>query len=346
MQGPILAIDHVTRRFGAVAALDDVSFEMEAGQVVCLVGHSGCGKSTLLRVIAGIETINAGRIALAGDTASGDGTFIEPEQRQIGFMFQDYALFPHLTARRNIGFGLRKMSRDAALRRVADVVDLLGIADLADRYPHQLSGGEQQRIALARALAPQPKLLLMDEPFSNLDRGLRDGIRHQTLKLIRELGISAIIVTHDPEEALAIGDQVILMRQGKIVEMGTGPSIYGAPHTPYAASFFSAVNCVPGRCHDGQIESPLGHFSAGSLADGDVMIFIQPRAIALSHSGAPALVRNRALLGEVEEWTFELEGSGIPITMRTTHRHALSIGDRVHLYVDSKDVSIFSANSS
>jgi iron(III) transport system ATP-binding protein len=298
-------------------------------------------------VIAGIESIDSGRIALAGEVASGGDTFVEPEHRQIGFMFQDYALFPHLTAVQNIGFGLRKMSREAARRRVGDVIELLGIAALADRYPHQLSGGEQQRVALARALAPQPKLLLMDEPFSNLDRGLRDGIRRQTLGLIRQLGISAIMVTHDPEEALAIGDQVVLMRQGKVVEVGTGQSIYSTPHTPYAAGFFSAVNKLPGTCSDGWIDSALGRFPAGANADGNVTIFVQPRAITVADAGGiPALVHSRAQLGEIEEWTFALDGIEHPIVMRTTDRHNIAIGDRVHIRVAPQDVSAFPSDVS
>ena len=191
----MLVLNGVTRHFGRVAALEDVSLEIGAGQVLCLVGHSGCGKSTLLRTIAGIETLDAGSIAIEGTPVSGPGVFVEPEDRRVGFMFQDYALFPHLSVRDNVGFGLGRLSRAERGSRVDSILGSIGIEALADRYPHMLSGGEQQRVALARALAPQPRLLLMDEPFSNLDRGLRDRVRHETLSIVRELGITAVVVT-------------------------------------------------------------------------------------------------------------------------------------------------------
>ncbi|MAN76432.1 MAG: iron ABC transporter ATP-binding protein [Rhizobiales bacterium] len=341
---PILKIDNVSRHFGIIAALDGVSFEIAPGGIVCLVGHSGCGKSTLLRVISGVEKIDGGTVVLAGKTVSGGHVFVEPENRNIGFMFQDYALFPHLTARQNIGFGLRGMSRKDAMARVDDIISRLGIGALAERYPHMLSGGEQQRIALARALAPQPRILLMDEPFSNLDRGLRDTIRHETLTLLRGLGTTAIIVTHDPEEALAIGDKVVLMHKGKVIESGTGDAIYSFPQTAYAAAFFSQVNRIPARRSGDWLDSALGRFPAPCGSSGPVQLFIRPQALTLTVNGTVATVSARVLLGEIEEVTLEVAGLDDPLIMRTSAQRGLQVGQSVTIGVDAKDVLVFAAD--
>lgn len=341
---PILAIEKVERRFGDVAALDGVSFEIAAGEIVCLVGHSGCGKSTLLRVIAGVDEVDAGAVALDGRVVSGDGVFVEPEHRNIGFMFQDYALFPHLTARQNIGFGLRAMGRKDAAARVEDVIARLGIEALAERYPHMLSGGEQQRIALARALAPQPHVLLMDEPFSNLDRGLRDTIRRETLALLRTLGTTAIVVTHDPEEALAIGDKVVLMHKGKVIETGTGDAIYSYPQTAYAAAFFSQVNIIPAHRSGDWLESAIGNFPAPCGSSGPVQLFVRPQALRLVPDGTPAAVRTRLLLGEIEELTLDIAGLDAPLVMRTSARCRVEVGETVTIGVDPDDVLVFATD--
>lgn len=342
--GPILRIENVTRHFGSVAALDGVSFEIAPGEIVCLVGHSGCGKSTLLRAISGVEHIDGGAVVLAGTTVSSADAFVEPENRNIGFMFQDYALFPHLTARQNIGFGLRNMNRKDVAARVDDIISRLGIEALAERYPHMLSGGEQQRIALARALAPQPRILLMDEPFSNLDRGLRDTIRRETLALLRQLGTTAIIVTHDPEEALAIGDKVVLMHKGKVIESGTGDAIYSFPQTAYAAAFFSQVNRIPARRSGDWLDSALGRFPAPCGSSGPVQLFIRPQALALTKNGTAATVRGRVLLGEIEEVTLEVTGLDEPLVMRTSAQRGLEVGQAVTIGVEPKDVLVFAAD--
>ena len=338
---PTLAVEHVTRRFGQTLALDDVSLTVGAGEIVCLVGHSGCGKSTLLRVIAGIERIDSGRLVIDGQVVNDGDVFVEPEHRQVGLMFQDYALFPHLTARQNIGFGLMRLRRDEAERRIDTIIETLGIGALADKYPHMLSGGEQQRIALARALAPEPAVLLMDEPFSNLDYGMRDFIRRQTLGLIRRLGMTALIVTHDPEEALAIGDRVVLMNNGKVVETGSGEAVYRFPRTPYAASFFSRVNTVPARRVGDWLESPVGRFPARPEHGAAVRLFIQPRALAPAETGVPALVRSHAMLGEMEEWSLVFDGLDEPLVMRTSVRHDIAVGSRINVAIDPHDVMVF-----
>jgi iron(III) transport system ATP-binding protein len=340
----MLVLNGVTRHFGRVAALEDVSLEIGAGQVLCLVGHSGCGKSTLLRTIAGIETLDAGSIMIDGTPVSGPGVFVEPEHRRVGFMFQDYALFPHLSVRDNIGFGLGRLPRAERRARIDSILGSIGIEALADRYPHMLSGGEQQRVALARALAPQPRLLLMDEPFSNLDRGLRDRVRHETLSIVRELGMTAVVVTHDPEEALAIGDMVALMQKGRLVEMGSGERIYDAPWTAYAAAFFSSMNIIPAQLIANVLETPLGRFPAPALK-GVPKVLLRPQSITLSETGLPAQVLDRSILGEIEELLLAVEGMSEPLVMRGTARHDVRQGDAVKIAVNAHEVLIFPSES-
>lgn len=336
----MLVLSGVTRYFGNVAALQDVSLELGAGQVLCLVGHSGCGKSTLLRAIAGIETLDAGSIAIDGAPVSGEGVFVEPEHRRIGFMFQDYALFPHLSVWDNIGFGLSQLTRGERESRISNVLGRIGIESLADRYPHMLSGGEQQRVALARALAPQPRLLLMDEPFSNLDRGLRDRVRQETLSIVRDLGTTAVVVTHDPEEALAIGDMVALMQKGKLVEAGTGERIYDAPWTAYAARFFSRMNVIPARLSAGVLETPLGRFPAPAL-EGVPTVLLRPQSIILREAGIAATIVDRSVLGEIEELLVAVSGIDRPLVVRGTDRHDVRPGDDVFISVNAHEVMIF-----
>lgn len=337
---PMLVLDKVARRLGQVAALDGVSLSVGEAQIVCLVGHSGCGKSTLLRVVAGVERLDSGSLTLAGRVVSNGTTFVEPEDRNVGFMFQDYALFPHLTARQNIGFGLRAMDRQRRPGRIGEVLERLGISALAERYPHQLSGGEQQRIALARALAPQPSVLLMDEPFSNLDPGLRETIRRETMALIRSLGMTAIIVTHDPEEALSTGDWLALMRQGRIVESGVSEKIYGRPLTAYAASFFSHVNRVPARPTGDRVESALGVFPAAATG-GRLELLIRPHSLYLDSAGIEARVLERAFLGEMEELTLVVAGLDAPLVLRSSLRSGATVGQTVHLAVKRDEVMVF-----
>ena len=340
-----VSIRGASRRFGAVQALDDISLEIAAGDVACLVGQSGCGKSTLFRVIAGVEDVDRGTVAIHGRTVTGPATFVEPEDRQIGFMFQDYALFPHLSVRQNVLFGLRRLGRQAAARRAEETLARLGIRHLVDRYPHELSGGEQQRVALARALAPQPALILMDEPFSNLDQRLRDAIRRETVDLLRDLGATALIVTHDPEEALSLGDQVVLMQAGRIVEAGTGDTIYRRPRTAYSAEFFSRFNRVPARRVQGRLESPLGSFPCPEpgVGDGDMLLYVRPQSITLDSAGIPARVASRTLLGEIEEVGLHVAGVDQPLVMRTSRHSGLDVGHTVHLRIDPEQILAFEA---
>ncbi|SFV32338.1 iron(III) transport system ATP-binding protein [Devosia crocina] len=341
---PIVVLDQLSRKLGGVSALDGFSLSIDEGEIVCLVGHSGCGKSTLLRVIAGIETLDAGAVTLNGQLVSGQSVFVEPEQRKVGFMFQDYALFPHLTARQNIAFGLKRMDRTARDERVSDIIKRLGIDALSAKYPHQLSGGEQQRIALARALAPQPAILLMDEPFSNLDRGLRESVRLETLNLLRALGTTAIIVTHDPEEALSTGDTVALMHKGRLVEAGTGEAVYAKPQTAYAASFFSQLNRVP-ACRDGAAaSSPLGRFPLAPDHPEPIELLIRPHSLFLTQDGTAARVVDRAFRGEIEQLVLAVDGLAEPLIMRSSRNSGAEIGQIVRVSVRPEEAMIFDSS--
>jgi iron(III) transport system ATP-binding protein len=242
---PRLEVTNLNRSFGGRKVVDDVSLSVAAGQVTCLLGPSGCGKSTTLRMIAGVEMQDSGKIMVDGELVCDTVTRVPAEARSIGLMFQDFALFPHLTVAGNIAFGLRG-SRAQKAERVNHLLKRIGLPHYADAYPHQLSGGEQQRIALARALAPQPKIMLMDEPFSGLDNRLRDDIRDETLEVLKEEGTAVLLVTHEPDEAMRMADEIALMRDGVIVQRGAPYNVHMRPVDKDAAAFFSDLNIVHG----------------------------------------------------------------------------------------------------
>ena len=258
---PRLEVDKITCRFDGRDVVRDVSFTVRAGEVMCLLGPSGCGKSTTLRVIAGIERQVSGAVRADGATLSDDKIHLPPEARGVGLIFQDFALFPHLSVGQNVAFGL-KASRPDVARRVGELLERVDLAGYADKAPHMLSGGEQQRVALARALAPRPRIMLMDEPFSGLDNRLRDGIRDETLQLLKEEGTAVVLVTHEPEEAMRMADQIALMRDGVIVQKGAPYNIYNAPADKAAAAFFSDVNVIRGTVQGALVDAPLGQFLA------------------------------------------------------------------------------------
>ena len=345
--GKMLVMEHISRRFGDTQALDDISFSLSPGEIICLVGQSGCGKSSLLRIIAGVDTADSGRISLNGAQVVGEGSFIEPEDRNVGFMFQDYALFPHLTVAENVAFGLKKLPRHEARACAADAISRIGIEALSDRYPHTLSGGEQQRVALARALAPKPVILLMDEPFSNLDRGLRERVREETITALRDLGTTAIMVTHDPEEALSAGDRVVLMRKGRIEQIGTGYEIYDHPNSLYAAEFLCPCNRLAGIYRDGRVETTLGAFPArlDLPAGSNALACIRPQALRLAASGEglPGRIMASSFLGEIEQLSIRVEGVPDLLRLRTTKRISARPGEAIFLTVDPAGVLVFAA---
>lgn len=263
-----LSFSKIGHRIGEATILDDISLHASSGTVTCLLGPSGSGKTTLLRIAAGIEQQTSGAVLMDGREIAGDRVFVQPEKRGIGIVFQDYALFPHLSIFDNVAFGLSHLARSGRKQQAMAMLSRVGLADRSDDYPHNLSGGEQQRVALARALAPRPGILLMDEPFSGLDARLRDTMREQTLEILRETRATAIVVTHDPEEALRMGDQIALLQRGNLWQTGTGSHLYYKPKSLFAASFFSELNQFSGTVKDGAVTTPLGVFEANDLGEG------------------------------------------------------------------------------
>ena len=276
-----LEVKHLSRSFAGRKVVNDVSLEIAAGQVTCLLGPSGCGKSTTLRMIAGVERAEAGEIFLDGQMVAGPGRHVPPEVRSVGLMFQDFALFPHLTVAENVGFGLR-VEREEKARRIGELLEKVHLSSFGPKHPHELSGGEQQRVALARALAPRPRVMLMDEPFSGLDNRLRDGVRDRTLELLKEEGTAVLLVTHEPDEAMRMADEIALMRDGRIVQKGAPYNVYNAPVDRAAAAFFSDINVIQGVSKGALTETPFGAFlTPGHPDGGKVEIVIRPQHLRI-----------------------------------------------------------------
>ncbi len=328
---PRLELENLCCTFADKPVVREVSLTVESGAVTCLLGPSGCGKSTTLRMVAGVETPTSGRILIDGVEVAGPGGSVPPEARGIGMMFQDYALFPHLTVLQNVTYGLRRRetSRESRCR---DLLEKVGLSHLADSYPHQLSGGEQQRVALARALAPRPRVMLMDEPFSGLDNRLRDGIRDEALAILKEEGAAVLLVTHEPEEAMRMADQIALMRDGRIVQSGAPYNVYNKPVDAEAAGFFSDINVIHGVVQDFQTDTPFGQFLTPNLRDqADVEIIIRPQHLKIDFDrkgsgplptlsdGVPArgqVIRSRFMGAEsLVELAMDHDGSSLKATI-------------------------------
>jgi iron(III) transport system ATP-binding protein len=282
---PALTIETVSHRYGATVALDDVSLAVADKEILCLVGPSGCGKSTLLRVAAGLEPLQSGRVSMAGLVVAEAGRAeTPPEARNVGFLFQDFALFPHLSALENAAFGLHGFPAAERRKRAHAALKRVGMSDLAGAYPHMLSGGQQQRVALARAMAPAPRLFLLDEPFSGIDARLRRRLVEDTWRVLKESGAASVVVTHDPEEAMLLGDRVAVMRAGRILQTGTSDAIYQRPQTPFVAEFLGEVNKYRGIVDaSGTIATPLGPVAAKGIAPGaHAIVIIRQHGVAVS----------------------------------------------------------------
>ena len=282
-----LTFEGVSHRYGPVLAVDSVDLAAEPGETICLLGPSGCGKSTLLRLIAGLERIQAGRIAVGGRTVAAAGAHpqVPPEARGVGLVFQDYALFPHLTVMENIRYGLPG-SRAEGEARVRRILAKLDMSDLADRYPHTLSGGQQQRVALLRALAPRPRVMLLDEPFSTLDEHLRHEVRMETMDLLAGRESVAVLVTHDAEEAMLLGDRIVVMRAGRFVQDAPPDEVYAHPSDLFTARLFGSVNQYEGTVRDGLVSTPLGTVAAPGIAESS-RVDVVFRADGLEFGDAP-----------------------------------------------------------
>ena len=323
----------LVKRFGATLAVADADLHVEEGDIVALLGPSGCGKTTLLRMVAGFEVPDAGSIVLDGRTIVDDRTFIPPERRGVGMVFQDFALFPHMTVAGNVGFGLpRKAQRDA---RVAELLELVGLEGLGDRYPHQLSGGQQQRVAMARALGAEPELILFDEPFSNLDPSIRQRVRGEVKELVHRVGITAIFVTHDQEEALSLAERVAVMIDGRVRQTGTPREIYTAPVDAEVGAFIGEANFFPARIEAGVGECELGRLAvtADFSGAGSVMVRAEHLELGAPGQGTPGELVSIEYYGHDLLATVRLDSGGRVRVRRKTDRD-LEVGRRFGVVVE------------
>ena len=345
-----LSLRDVTRRFGSRMAVDGVTLDVRRGEVLCLLGPSGCGKSTTLRVAAGLERADSGLVFVGGRLVEGEGRHEPAETRRVGLMFQDYALFPHLSVKANVAFGLAKLPRPEREARVEEELARVGMTPLRDAFPHTLSGGEQQRVALARMLAPKPDVVLMDEPFSGLDARLRDEVRGTTLKRLRDAGAAVVMVTHDADEAMRVGNRVALMHSGRIVQEGTPNEIYREPKDPQAAALFGGANVFHARVKDGWAGSPFGQTAAKSVAEGEwAEVIYRPASVRVAEKGVPARVLAvRPFAGQREVEAAFLphalpEGLEAPAIVRAAAplNTLLEPGAEVRLAAEPKDAFVF-----
>jgi iron(III) transport system ATP-binding protein len=351
-----LVLSGIDHAYGSKAILHGVSLEVREEEILCLLGPSGCGKTTILRLAAGLELPARGSIQVGSRLVSGNGAFVPPEQRGVGLLFQDYALFPHLTLAGNIAFGLRHLDEREQRQRVGEMLELTHLVGRGESYPHTLSGGEQQRVALARALAPRPRVLLLDEPFSGLDTQLRQKVRDETLHVLKEVGAAVVLVTHDPEEALFMADRIALMKAGRIVQTGEPTDLYFHPAEAFAAEFFGEINQLSSRVAGGQIASPFGPLPAPGLADGtSVICLIRSEALKLrtappNDNAAPhAVVEAARLLGRsslIHLHTHPSTGHALHLHARAMGVNLLNPGTEVWVEVDPRLVFVFPAEKS
>ena len=323
------------KSFGDVRAVDGFSLDVAEGTIAALLGPSGCGKTTTLRLIAGFERPDAGTVAVGGRTLAGPGEFVPPERRRIGVVFQDYALFPHYDVAGNVAYAL---GRRADSRRIREVLDLVGLGGLADRSVNELSGGQQQRVALARALAPTPDLVLLDEPFSNLEAGLRERLREEVREILGEAGVTALFVTHDQEEALSLAEQVAVMRAGRIEQSGTPEEIYSRPNSRWVAEFVGEIEIMPGDASEGRVACELGSLPIDPSRSGPVDVLVRPESVAIGINGpsaaAEAEVTGRRFYGHDQLVELRLRSSGRTIRSRRLGFPAWHPGDHVRVWID------------
>ncbi|NJK41770.1 MAG: ABC transporter ATP-binding protein [Acaryochloridaceae cyanobacterium SU_2_1] len=347
----ILQLNDLSKSFSphGPAAVNQMSLTLNKGEILALLGPSGCGKTTLLRLIAGFERSQTGQLWLEGQLIADAQICLPPEQRSIGMVFQDFALFPHLTVAENVQFGLKSRQKhpcDQRRQRQAEVLDLVGLLGMENRYPHELSGGQQQRVALARALAPQPQLVLLDEPLSNLDVQVRLRLRQELREILKAAKISALFVTHDQEEALAICDQVAVMRQGCLEQMGTPEAIYQTPNSPFVAEFVTQANFVLAHRQGPYWQTEVGefkvspdHFDLPEQSEGLLMIR-QEDLILEPHADALVKVRDRQFLGREYRYCLQTN-SGKQLYARSSTEWPLPLGTAVKLSVRGDQPQVF-----
>jgi iron(III) transport system ATP-binding protein len=336
---PTIRVEGASKRFGPVVAVDRADLTVGRGEILALLGPSGCGKTTLLRLVAGFEQPDAGTIVISGTPVAGGRAWVPPERRGVGMVFQDFALFPNLTVAGNAGFGLPRRERRA---RVAEVLDLVGLTGEAKRYPHELSGGQQQRVALARAIAPAPSIVLLDEPWSNIDPLLRASMRDELAAILRAVGVTVVLVTHDREEAFSVADRIALMHHGQIVQAGPPERVYYEPATRWAAEFVGAANFLPGRISAGRVETELGCFSPlGPNGHEAVEVLIRPELLELvPDPRGPGEVITREFRGHDVFYRVRLT-SGPTLCSQRPSTEVVPLGARVRVQTTDHEVPVF-----
>ena len=337
MTGDVMVrLSGVSRRYGPVRAVRDASLEVRKGEILALLGPSGCGKTTTLRMIAGFEPPDAGTIEVNGRTVAGPAKNVPPEKRRVGMVFQDYALFPHLSVEQNVAYGLpRGKGRKG---RIEEVLALAHLDGLEDRMPNELSGGQQQRVALARALAPEPAVVLLDEPFSNLDAALRARVRSEMREILLAAGVTAVFVTHDQEEALSLADEVAVMMNGTVVQVAPPEELYHSPATPEVARFVGEANFLTGRVENGCIRCALGEVPAACPWNGEVEAMVRPESLRLSADpNGEATVIGREFYGHDQLIKLRLP-CGVVLHSRLGGGPGFKVGDRVSVEVAGRAV--------
>ncbi|MBV2130150.1 ABC transporter ATP-binding protein [Arsukibacterium indicum] len=342
----MLVLDKLAVAYGPHVVVKDVSLALAEGQIGCLVGPSGCGKTTLLRAIAGFEPAASGSISLQQQIVSDQQTQLATEQRRVGMVFQDFALFPHLSVADNISFGLQGQSSKQKMQKVKQLLQLVGLPDLANRYPHQLSGGQQQRVALARALAPEPKVMLLDEPFSSLDAELREALARDIRQILQQLKITAVMVTHDQYEAFTMADMVGVMQHGKLQQWATPYELYHKPASRFVADFVGRGVMLPGEMLDSaRVQTCLGIFNQRYLQNattGDkVDVLIRPDDIVHDDaSGITAKVLEKSFRGSHILYTLALSGGEQVYCLALSH-HNHAIGEQIGIRLDLDHLVLF-----
>ncbi|MFW1939372.1 ABC transporter ATP-binding protein [Acinetobacter junii] len=348
----VLTIQKLSKKFGERFAVNQASWSAQSGQIICLLGHSGCGKTTMLRLIAGLETPTEGSIQLERKVLWDPYQQVQAEERNIGFVFQDYALFPHLSVLENVMFGLKKIPKHERQSIAENALKHVSMSHHIHSYPHTLSGGEQQRVALARALAPKPNVLLMDEPFSNLDHRLRDQIRQSTIEILKQTSTTTIIVTHDPEEALQIADQIILMHQGKIIQSGTPKQLYFQPKTLFAARYFSDLNEIKTQIQDQQLHTIFGNIAIPKhlTSNNEIRCYFRPHQLRVNRikteNSLAAKIISSNFLGYSQLLKLKIEAEDKVLIAYVEYSQHYDQADTVYLSLDLSQCFFYEANDS
>ncbi|MCH7312164.1 ABC transporter ATP-binding protein [Acinetobacter sp. ANC 4805] len=348
----VLTIQKLSKKFGERFAVNQASWSAQSGQIICLLGHSGCGKTTMLRLIAGLETPTEGSIQLERKVLWDPYQQVQAEERNIGFVFQDYALFPHLSVLENVMFGLKKIPKHERQSIAENALKHVSMSHHIHSYPHTLSGGEQQRVALARALAPKPHVLLMDEPFSNLDHRLRDQIRQSTIEILKQTSTTTIIVTHDPEEALQIADQIILMHQGKIIQSGTPKQLYFQPKTLFAARYFSDLNEIKTQIQDQQLHTFFGNIAIPKhlTSSNEIRCYFRPHQLRVNRikteNSLAAKIISSNFLGYSQLLKLKIEAEDKVLSAYVEYSQHYDQADTVYLSLDLSQCFFYESNDS